>query len=276
VVCFAVLFALARGVVHRDLKPSNIMLGDYGEVYVLDWGVARVLEDGPELPESGDKIPSLGGQTQTGELLGTPGYMAPQVRGVDVGPPVDVCALGSICSDLSERRCTRGATYSRARSAWSNVTGNAGRREIPQLDSVCNALATEPSARPTARALGDRIQSFLDGDRDLVARRQHAAKLVTSGRSALLGGQRAEAVHIGGRALALDPSSDEAAELVMSLVLRPPDELPGELVADLRAVERRQNAAAGPVPYLVPFARCAARLRERHRLVDAARCTRRS
>src|SRR5262249_27012839 len=48
-VCLAVEFAHSRGIVHRDLKPANIMLGDFGEVYVLDWGVARVL-DAPEAP----------------------------------------------------------------------------------------------------------------------------------------------------------------------------------------------------------------------------------
>jgi serine/threonine-protein kinase len=47
-VCLAIDFAHARGVVHRDLKPANIICGDYGEVYVLDWGVARVLADGPD------------------------------------------------------------------------------------------------------------------------------------------------------------------------------------------------------------------------------------
>jgi serine/threonine-protein kinase len=118
-VCLAVEFAHARGVVHRDLKPANIMLGDYGEVYVLDWGVARVLGE----PVSGDPgaapaIPagfassdardasapsdSLDeGSTKTGTLLGTPGYIAPeQLKGEPAAPPADVYALGSILFEL--------------------------------------------------------------------------------------------------------------------------------------------------------------------------------
>ena len=54
-VCLAIDFAHARGVVHRDLKPSNIMLGDYGEVYVLDWGIARVLADRQRPREPGHR-----------------------------------------------------------------------------------------------------------------------------------------------------------------------------------------------------------------------------
>src|SRR3954467_1599549 len=99
-VCLAIQLAHSRGVVHRDLKPSNIMLGDYGEVYVLDWGVARVLTEtrrttGPSLvvdPDDG---------TTVGAILGTPGYMAPeQVRGHEAGSKADVYALGAILFEI--------------------------------------------------------------------------------------------------------------------------------------------------------------------------------
>jgi serine/threonine-protein kinase len=75
-VCLAIELAHGRGVVHRDLKPANIMLGDFGEVYVLDWGLARVL--GEHDASVGADVESLDGMTQAGSVLGTPGYMAPE------------------------------------------------------------------------------------------------------------------------------------------------------------------------------------------------------
>ncbi|MFW6023965.1 MAG: protein kinase domain-containing protein, partial [Myxococcota bacterium] len=76
-VCMGVDYAHARGVLHRDLKPANIMFGDFGEVYVLDWGLAKILEVEAQRP-SLEGVPSDDAQTVEGQILGTPGYMAPE------------------------------------------------------------------------------------------------------------------------------------------------------------------------------------------------------
>src|SRR5262249_8384685 len=85
-VCNAIEFAHARGVVHRDLKPANIMLGHFGEVHVIDWGVALADEDAPEPPEV---------------IVGTPGYMSPeQLHGELVTSAADVYALGAMLFEI--------------------------------------------------------------------------------------------------------------------------------------------------------------------------------
>ncbi len=104
-VCDTVAFCHDRGVIHRDLKPANIRVGRYGEVYVMDWGLARFLDrDDVEVdvadPPVGD---SDALQTLEGQVLGTPAYMSPeQAQGLRdaIGPTTDVYAIGAMLYTL--------------------------------------------------------------------------------------------------------------------------------------------------------------------------------
>ena len=100
-ICEPVAFAHSRGILHRDLKPQNIIVGEFGEVLVLDWGVAKVL-GGSDFHADSDAL----AQTAEGTVIGTEGYMAPeQLRGdqIDVDQRSDVYSLGQILSFLIAR-----------------------------------------------------------------------------------------------------------------------------------------------------------------------------
>jgi predicted Ser/Thr protein kinase len=104
-ICEAVSFAHAHQVIHRDLKPENVMIGEFGEVLVLDWGIARVLDrlDADSPPAQRPPLtPSI--NTAHGTVVGTPAYMAPeQARGEvsAIDQRTDIYALGAMLATLT-------------------------------------------------------------------------------------------------------------------------------------------------------------------------------
>lgn len=107
-VCDAIEYAHSEGVIHRDLKPSNIAVGDFGEVIVMDWGIAKYqgiedleLEETQQSPRLSSMNVTQDDLTLEGDILGTPGYLSPeQARGEDADKRSDVFALGSILYEI--------------------------------------------------------------------------------------------------------------------------------------------------------------------------------
>ncbi len=176
-ICDAVAFAHAHGVVHRDLKPENVMVGSFGEVLVMDWGVAKVLgglRDGAE-PSASAARPETARVTQTGMVIGTPGYMAPeQERGETdrVDERSDVFALGAILRFLMEEWDRRDAGEGTVAGAVSREgfrkrerTG-AKQGAVPRpLAAICRrAMASGPAQRYSSVSdLAADVARFADG-----------------------------------------------------------------------------------------------------------------
>ncbi|MET0556802.1 MAG: serine/threonine-protein kinase [Vicinamibacteria bacterium] len=153
-ICETVAFAHAHGVLHRDLKPENVMVGPFGEVLVIDWGVARI-RGGTEA----SALSASAAGTEHGTVLGTPGYMAPeQARGEveAVDERADVYALGAILHHL----------LTDAPPPADGAPAGPRRRNpaVPRpLDSIClKALAGDRALRyPSVTALSRDVSAFL-------------------------------------------------------------------------------------------------------------------
>ncbi len=184
-ICNAVAYAHERSVLHRDLKPANVMLGPFGEVYVMDWGLARPLGS-TEAHEAVGVESGLLGETQAGTAVGTPGYMSPeQARGdlAHMDGRSDVWSLGAILYEmLTGVVAYRGRTPLEilVRSSTgppSDPREAAGGRAVPdEIAEVClRALASHRDDRfPGADDLAAAVQGFLDGSR----RREEARALL--------------------------------------------------------------------------------------------------
>jgi tetratricopeptide (TPR) repeat protein len=183
-VCQTLAYAHAHGVIHRDLKPANVMVGKYGEVQVMDWGLAKVLdeasrerkrpEDGPTAA-TGTFFPGSPGLSQAGSVLGTPAYMPPeQARGqIDkLDERADVFGLGAIlCEVLTGsppfsrgetsvliRRSARGEVG----EAFSRLDGCGADSELVALARDC--LAAEACDRPChAGEVAQRVTAYRAG-----------------------------------------------------------------------------------------------------------------
>ncbi len=276
-VCMTLHYAHARGVLHRDLKPSNIMLGDFGEVYVLDWGIAKIVgaDAGADEVETGDE------STGSGRIIGTIGYMSPeQAAGKEIDARTDVYALGAILYEiLSQKTLIRETNAMKALERIAAGVDGRPSREAPsldippELDAICErATARDKEARfESAEALSLAVEKYLDGDRDLERRRELATEMSDKARAlydeaSKNGGdpERAHAARLESfrdalRALAFDPSHDGALETLGHLLLDPPKELPRAARSERDEMRKEERAAGaglgvrGFISYLLAF-----------------------
>lgn len=272
-VCQAIEYAHQHGVLHRDLKPANIMLGDYGEVYVLDWGLAKGELESDVVSEPGDSSAEDGEHTLEGSVLGTPGYMAPEQhegKTEALGPTSDIYSLGAILYQILTQKkllapSLRFEIRRSGRDAEARPSACSTQQQIPpELDRICvKASALEPDARYGAvRELHDAVERYLDGERDAVFRKdlaqkhaERAAKALTrDGRAAgaSLAGRK-QAMREIGRALALDPGNETALFTIAELLTAPPKELPREVQQEIersREGQRRWTGRVATIAYL--------------------------
>ncbi len=143
-VCNALSFAHSRGVIHRDVKPENVMVGRFGEVYLVDWGVAVALED-----DGTGRFP-LARQVQT--LAGTPRYMAPEMlggRAATLGVHTDIYLLGAtLFHVLAGRAPHQGETIMQIAGRLALEDPALPEGVPPRLAEICRtAMARDPARR---------------------------------------------------------------------------------------------------------------------------------
>ncbi|MEZ6041891.1 MAG: WD40 repeat domain-containing serine/threonine-protein kinase [Planctomycetaceae bacterium] len=170
-ICRTIDYAHFRGVVHRDIKPDNIMTGNFGEVFVADWGLAKMISE-DELPADSEELPTDAGVTfsHASGIAGTLGYMSPEQAsgGSRVGVESDVFSLGATLYHLLTGQAPfHGDSVSellRQVQAGQFVNPRVIRPETPRaLEAIClKAMSGSPGNRyATAGAIADEIERWL-------------------------------------------------------------------------------------------------------------------
>ena len=168
--CQAIAYAHERGVLHRDLKPANVMIGEFGEVLIMDWGLAQPL-DGPAGKPLLELLPAALRARQARHPSGTPRYMSPeQVLGEPLDERSDLYALGVLLYELMTLRSPYSATD------LTGVLMQVAEGDVipasvvnpdlsPSLAAIIGeAMASDPARRyPSVRALMEDIEAVLDG-----------------------------------------------------------------------------------------------------------------
>lgn len=209
-ICQTMAYAHSRGVIHRDLKPSNIMIGAFGEVQVMDWGLAKVLQVGgvadekkdrdnidgksiiQTLRSTGEDTParfgSSGSETQMGSVIGTPAYMPPEqaLGEIDrLDERSDVFGLGAIlCQILTGKppytgedmtQVYRLAARGNLATCFARLDACTADADLIQIAKSC--LELEPNDRPrNAGILSDQISEYLES----VETKRHDAELLAA------------------------------------------------------------------------------------------------
>ncbi|HUF48985.1 MAG TPA: serine/threonine-protein kinase [Vicinamibacterales bacterium] len=181
-----VAFAHAARVVHRDLKPSNVMVGRFGEVLVLDWGVAKVVGQPPvvDTPPDHASVDTTGLEavpadaTHADTRIGTPGYMSPEQadgRSARAGPAADVYSLGALIFWLLTRQIPPGPVE--AATARLRAVAPAVPKRLRAI--VLRCLAPDPDRRyPDAAALADDLARYRAGQPVMAHRETWLDRLV--------------------------------------------------------------------------------------------------
>ncbi|HAA54651.1 MAG TPA: hypothetical protein DCE42_07825 [Myxococcales bacterium] len=182
----AMAYAHSKGILHRDLKPSNIMVGELGEAQVMDWGIALQLRD--------DNLPTPPPQTQplssTYEVVGTPGYMAPeQLSGSTlIDERADIFSLGCILYELTTGRLpfhgTQLDTYQQSLQKGLAHPPHHWQPNVPEEieEIILKTLSIDPEERyRSVRELSSALTLYLEGTRTRKLRQQRALSKVLEG-----------------------------------------------------------------------------------------------
>jgi len=201
-IAYAMAFAHARRVMHRDLKPANIMIGRYGEVTILDWGLAKFVSVWSLAPDAAPPAPIprspkiSGSDTAEGTVTGTPQYMAPEaVEGHPerITEKADVYGLGAVLYEIltlepayADRGFVQTLLDVRMGAFVPPRTRTPERGITLEIEELClQAMSADPLDRPSAKELADHIGTILEGTKERERRIEEARTRVREGSAAL-------------------------------------------------------------------------------------------